>query len=155
MATKVSAAIAVLDEAGKAAFCLWLAGQVERSLVPEEAERLGITHAVAMLLSWGQGSTVSGDELSDLLLNTNDEGLFASIDPRQPRETDQAISAVGSVICFIAWIAYKNAGEHIPDGINQVDDEIISWAAGQAISAQAVREESCLSLIGELAAIDK
>ncbi|WP_157632089.1 Imm6 family immunity protein [Variovorax sp. CF313] len=139
-----------LGERSKASFCIWIAGQVRDALTPEEAQRVGISHVVATLQAWEAGSQATGDQLNELLMNANDEGLYAYL-RRGPNETDTAIEAVGGSVCYIAWIAYTRAGEHLPDGIDQVNDDFITWIVQQAVECRAVTHEACLAVVHELA----
>ncbi|ATA53152.1 hypothetical protein CKY39_07960 [Variovorax boronicumulans] len=150
-----SQAIAALDEQGKASFCVWLAVRMQESLAAEDAERVGICHAVELLQSWEAGESVTGNELNELLMNANDEGLHAFVDSRRPRKTDSAIEVVGGAICYIAWLAYRRAGESLPDGIDQVNDDFIIWVIQQALDAQTVTREYCLSAMQGLAKVSE
>ena len=141
---------AALDEGSKASFCIWIAGQVRDVLTPEEAQRVGINHIVATLQAWEAGSAVTGDQLNEQLMNANDEGLYSYLG-REPSETDTAIEAVGGSVCYIAWIAYTRAGQHLPDGINQVDDDSIAWVVQQAVECNAVTHEACLAVMQKFA----
>lgn len=139
-----------LDESSKASFCIWIAVQVRDALAPEEARRVEISQAVATLQAWEAGSPVTGDHLNEQLMNANDEGLYAYLD-RGPSGTNTAIEAVGGSVCYIAWMAYRRAGEHLPDGIDQVNDDFITWIVQQAVDCRAVTHEACLSAIRKLA----
>jgi hypothetical protein len=143
---QLSRSFVALDERNKASFCIWIAVQVRDALTPAEAQRVGISHVVATLQAWEAGSPVTGDHLNEQLMDANDEGLYAYLG-RGPSETDTAIDAVGGSVCYIAWIAYRRAGEHLPDGIDQVNDEFITWIVQQAVDCRAVTHEACLSAI--------
>jgi len=148
---QVAWAVIALAEEGKASFCIWIAVQVRDALKPEEAERVGISRAVELLQAWEAGKPVAGDELNELLMDANDEGLYAFVDPRQPNKTDTAIEVVGGAIGYVAWLAYRRAGQRLPDGINQVNDDAITWTVQQAIDSRAVTPQACLSAIEEFA----
>jgi hypothetical protein len=146
-----SQAIAVLDEQGKTSFCIWIAVQVQNALETGEARRIGIDRAVELLRTWESGKPVTGDELNALLMDANDEGLYAFVDSRNPSETATAIEAIAGTICYVAWLAYRKAGQRLPNGIDRVNDDFIIWTIEQALDARAVTPESCLSSLRGLA----
>ena len=117
----------------RCAFVLFVADSVARELsgFPELQELSDAS--VRMAAQWVQGLHVEPDALNRLLLDVNDEGLFAHIDTRYPKASDRALTVVSGAICYVAWHAYAVAGQVMPEGIEDASEDYVQWVIDSAV----------------------
>ncbi len=116
----------------RAAFALLIAELLIANLDSDaegyDAARKGLRVGAA----WVAGGEVTGDQLSDTLLDPNDEGIYAYIDRRKPRETDCSYNVLGAAISYVAWKAYLTEKSTLPEGFESVTEDYIQWLVDEA-----------------------
>ena len=103
------------------------------SSISEDSEGYPIADkALAVSSVWMTGKNIGGDELNDLLMDPDDQGLYAFVSTNRPRPTDIAYNVLGAAICYVAWHAYRAQNKMAPAGIDAVTENYVQWIVDEA-----------------------
>jgi hypothetical protein len=132
----------LLPVQAKVAFFEW-AGREELFVLDGEALDFA-KKGLDLICRWRKDEDVARDELHQVLMNNQDEGLFAFLDSRHLRPIDLSIEIIGSAISYTAWEAYKKEGSGFPQGYDQMDEEFLQWAFDNFACSSTFRNEKVL-----------
>jgi hypothetical protein len=100
-----------------------------------------------LVWDWTAGVPVSPKLLSDALLDENGEGL-GTFEYQAPEEEKDVWVLLENAVAYGGWHAYTDAGEPMPDPINETRERGIRWIIEYAMKVEPSDEP----LMNELAA---
>lgn len=95
---------------GRVAFVLCI-GEPFLELLTADPGYTTTLHAFAEAARWLSGGDVAGDILSDLLHNTNDEGILVYASDVRSEAAERAYHYWGIAFGYVAWQMYEKTGE--------------------------------------------
>ena len=107
-------------------------------------------NALSVAYAWLDGGNVSADQLCDLLMDPNDQGIYAHIDRRVKRPTDEVYSVLGGAICYLAWHAYRLKKAMLPTGMDACNEDYVQWILNEASKSPAFNADKAGAVLSYL-----
>jgi hypothetical protein len=121
--TPLRAALTALSPHEQARLLVRIGETLKKGLVavgddPAEAEA-----SLALASRWADGDPVTGAQFSELVYSESEQGVLRRLtDAEDGSESEALWNALTTDIMYVAWLAYRQSGERMPEDVSEVDE---------------------------------
>jgi hypothetical protein len=121
--TPLRAAVEALPLHEQVRMLVRIGGTLRAGLVALNDEPAETDLSLALAGRWAEGDAVTGAQFSELVYSENEQGVLRRLTDAQDGSPNEALwNALTTDIMYIAWLAYRQTGERMPEDVAEVDE---------------------------------
>ena len=99
-------------------------GQVLRDALAKRGDDTAEADAaIALTMQWADGGPATGRQFSNRVYDEKERGVLRRLTDAEDGSAGEALwNALTTAILYVAWLAYRETGERMPEDVCEVDE---------------------------------